>query len=379
MSFVLPPGTKIVDHMVHLYGARLRAPEFLASRGQIVMTYEERNILLDVSAAGRGLQQTLLLLAFMYTKPDTVLMLDEPDAHLEILRQREHYNLLADLAEDNGNRLIVATHSEDLLNEAAGKDTVVAFVRTPHALDGHKSEVRNALAEFGFQDYLQAEETRWILYLEGSTDLAMLRSFARKLGHTQALTALERPFVHYVGNQPLKSVRHFHSLRLAVSDIRGVAIFDNLAQGLPEMSTVEALMWRRNEIENYVATPSTLDAFARSTARKDNLGPLFEPDLIRERSAEMTRSIERVAEAARTLGRAEIWDSTTKASKVSDDLLLPLLAQFFNAIGKQRIVRKRDLHELVEFVPEDELEYEITEKLDAIAAVATSVEPPGLP
>ena len=93
----------------------------------------------------------------------------------------------------------------------------------------------------------------------------------------------------------------------------------------------------------------------------------------------MTRSIERVAEAARTLGRAEIWDSTTKASKVSDDLLLPLLAQFFNAIGKQRIVRKRDLHELVEFVPEDELEYEITEKLDAIAAVATSVEPPGLP
>lgn len=340
------------------------------------MTYEERNILLDVSAAGRGLQQTLLLLAFMYTKPDTVLLLDEPDAHLEILRQREHYNLLADLAGDNGNQLIVATHSEVLLNEAAGKDTVVAFVGTPHALDGHKSEVRNALAEFGFQDYLQAEETRWILYLEGSTDLAMLRSFARKLGHTQALTALERPFVHYVGNQPLKSVRHFHSLRLAVPDIRGVAIFDNLAQGLPEMSTVEALMWRRNEIENYVATPSTLDAFARSTARKDNLGPLFEPDLIRERSAEMTRSIERVAEAARTLGRAEIWDSTTKAS---DDLLLPLLAQFFNAIGKQRIVRKRDLHELVEFVPEDELEYEITEKLDAIAAVATSVEPPGLP
>ena len=219
---------KIVDHMVHLYGARLRAPEFVASRGQIVMTYEERNILLDVSAAGRGLQQTLLLLAFMYTKPDTVLLLDEPDAHLEILRQREHYNLLADLAEDNGNQLIVATHSEVLLNEAAGKDTVVAFVGTPHALDGHKSEVRNALAEFGFQDYLQAEETRWILYLEGSTDLAMLRSFARKLGHTQALTALERPFVHYVGNQPLKSVRHFHSLRLAVSDIRGVAIFDNL-------------------------------------------------------------------------------------------------------------------------------------------------------
>ncbi len=367
---------KLVDHIFHLYGARLQVPEYIGSRGQIVMTYLEKNVSLDVSAAGRGLQQTLLLLAFMYTKPNTVLLLDEPDAHLEILRQRENYNLLSDLAEDNGNQLIIATHSEVLLNEAAGKDTVIAFVGSPHPLEGHKNEVRNALAEFGFQNYLQAEETRWVLYLEGSTDLAMLRSFARRLNHHEATKALERPFVHYVGNTPLKALTHFHSLRVAVPEMQGVAIFDNLGRELPEMATVSASMWARNEIENYVATPATLDAFARATAREDALGPLFEPDLLHERSQAMDAAIGKVADAAMTLGRGDIWDPSVKAS---DDVLVPVLEQFFGSIGKLRTIRKRDLHQLVEFVPEDELDLEIVEKLDAIAAVANSVDPPGLP
>ena len=366
----------LVDHIFRLYGARLQVPEYIDSRGQIVMTYLEKNVQLDLSAAGRGLQQTLLLLAFMYNKPNTVLLLDEPDAHLEILRQRENYNLLSDLAHDNGNQLIIATHSEVLLNEAAGKDTVVAFVGSPHPLEGHKHEVRNALAEFGFQDYLQAEETRWVLYLEGSTDLAMLRSFARRLDHHKAIKALERPFVHYVGNAPMKALNHFHSLRVAVPEIQGVALFDNLGRELPQMSPVSGLMWSRNEIENYVTTPATLDAYARMTAKEEALGPLFEPDLERERSEVMRAAIEKVATAAETLGRGNIWEPSIKAS---EEVLIPVLQQFFSLAGKQRTIRKRDLHQLIDQVPDNELDVEIVEKLDRIAAVANSADPPDLP
>ena len=62
------------------------------------MQYKEECVSLDISCCGRGLQQTLLLLAHLYANPGTVLLLDEPDAHLEILRQKQVYVLLRDIA-----------------------------------------------------------------------------------------------------------------------------------------------------------------------------------------------------------------------------------------------------------------------------------------
>lgn len=48
---------------------------------------------LDLSCAGRSLHQTLLLPAHVTMNPGAVLLLDEPDAHPEILRQRRTYQL----------------------------------------------------------------------------------------------------------------------------------------------------------------------------------------------------------------------------------------------------------------------------------------------
>ena len=46
------------------------------------MGYREKSgVELDLSSAGRGLQQTLLLLAYLYANPNTAVLLDEPDAH----------------------------------------------------------------------------------------------------------------------------------------------------------------------------------------------------------------------------------------------------------------------------------------------------------
>ncbi len=102
------------------FGSELHPPRYIPERGEIVMTYGERGVKLDLSSAGRGLQQTLLLLAYMYANPGSVLLLEEPDAHLEILRQRQIYRLLTDVANQSGSQIIAASHSEVLLNEAAG-------------------------------------------------------------------------------------------------------------------------------------------------------------------------------------------------------------------------------------------------------------------
>ena len=84
----------LCTRMKSLFGIELNPPNYIAERGEISMSYQTKdNVRLDLSSSGRGLQQTLLLLAHLEANPESVLLLDEPDAHLEILRQRQIYNL----------------------------------------------------------------------------------------------------------------------------------------------------------------------------------------------------------------------------------------------------------------------------------------------
>ena len=138
------PGewNSLVERIVSLFGAELLDPRYVEERGEITMGYRERGSELDLSSSGRGLQQTLLILAYMYANPGAVILLDEPDAHLEILRQRQIYRLLTEVASERGNQIIAASHSEVLLNEAADKDLVVAFVGKPHRIGDGQSQVR---------------------------------------------------------------------------------------------------------------------------------------------------------------------------------------------------------------------------------------------
>ena len=45
------------------------------------------------------------------------------------------------------------------------------------------SQVIKSLTDIGWDQYYLAEETGWLLCLEGPTDLAILRTFAEILGH----------------------------------------------------------------------------------------------------------------------------------------------------------------------------------------------------
>jgi len=363
---------KLVSHIESLFGAQLKPPEYIRERGEITMRYEEKEVLFDLSSSGRGLQQTLLLLSYMYANAGAVLLLDEPDAHLEILRQRQIYQLLVDVARDNGNQVIAASHSEVLLNEAADRDVVVAFVGKPHRINDRGSQVLKALKEIGYEHYYQAEQTGWVLYLEGSTDLAVLRAFAEKLEYEDAMVALERPFVHYVGNQPGEVRKHFHGLREAVGDLRGVAIFDRLDQALPFDLGATGMTWKRKEIENYFCYPETLEAYAKGAAEEESAGPLFALSEANRRVQVMRESIGEVSKALETLGKGSPWDINTK---VSDDFLAPLFETYFKKLGLPNVMAKKNFHELARLVPKEKLDTEIKGKLDAIVETMRNATP----
>ena len=338
-------------------------------RGEIEMAYREGDVQLDLSASGRGLQQTLLILAYLYANPGNVLLLDEPDAHLEILRQRQIYGLLSETAERSGSQVIAASHSEVLLNEAADKDLVIAFIGTPHVLGGRTNQLRKSLAEIGWDQYYQAEQKGWVLYLEGSTDLTILRSFARRLEHEAAAEALQQPFVHYCGNRPGKAQNHFHGLAEAVPHLRGLALFDRLDSGPQAGAGLSIHTWRRREIENYFCTPAALEAWARAPLPGDGPGGLFADS----RARAMREAIEEVSAAMATLDKGSPWDED---AKVSDDFLTPLFRSYFARLNLPNLVQKKNFHELADHVPDGEIDPEVRETLDAIAGVAESAGQP---
>ena len=362
---------QLVEQILRLFGADLDPPKYVPGRGEITMSYREGGVALDLSSAGRGLQQTLLILAYMYSNPGSVLLLDEPDAHLEILRQRQIYAQISDSARGSGSQVIAASHSEILLNEAAGKDNVVAFVGRPHQIDqSRQDEVLKSLSEIGWEHYYQAVQKGWVLYLEGSTDLAILKSFARRLGHAEAAHALERPFVHYVGNDLRAVRRHFHGLKEAVADLKGVALFDRLGSA-PDLDIVQALMWTRREVENYFCSRNTLEGFAAATGVTSDPDTLFHsPERHRHVDA-MRAAIEEVTTALRMLGKGSPWSPDLKAS---DEVLPAVFDRYYTKLRQPNVMDKKHFHRLAEYVLLDEIDDEVRDKLDAIAAVALQAE-----
>ena len=364
----------LTERIAALFGVSLNKPEHDPARGEITMSYEEEGISLDLSSSGRGLQQTLLILAYLYANPRAVLLLDEPDAHLEIIRQRDIYRLLSETASAQDSQIIVASHSEVILNEAAGQDDpVVAFVGKPHRISpARKSQVFKALATIGFEHYYQAEQARWVLYLEGPTDLYVLRAFAKRLAHEEAMTALDRPFVHYVGNQPGKAAEHYFGLREAFSKLRGIAVFDRLDAEIQERQPLQQLQWERREIENYLCTPATLEAYARAD------GPEKPPPLLAEvesgeRERAMRAAIDKAVAALEELSMPSPWSAD---SKVSGDFLEPLFKNYFKKLGLPNCMPKKNFYRLAAYVPDDEVDSEIRSMLDAIANVAAGAKRP---
>lgn len=358
---------RVVEKMQSLFGATLDEPRYVKERGEILMSFRTRGgVSLDLSASGRGQQQTLLLLAHMSVHPGSILLLDEPDAHLEILRQRQIYQLLTEEAALTNSQIIAASHSEVVLNEAADRDTVIAFVGKPHRMNDRRSQVVKALKEIGFEHYYLAEEMGWILYLEGATDLAVLRAFAERLRHP-ALASLERPFVHYVANQPRKAQEHFSALREAKSDLVGLAIYDRLHQPPPNDPNLVQAMWRRRELGNYLCQQQTLLAYAEAQGRIQQ-GELFGAAW---RDA-MEAAVSDIEQALRTLGSPSPWSANIKAS---DEFLDRLFQLFFQKLKLPNLMRKTDYHTLAPFVAESLLDVEIGEKLDSIQQIAGQARP----
>ena len=360
----------LIEHMDNLFGVQLDTPEFIPSRGTITMSYTDRdsNTKLDLASSGRGMQQVLLLLAYLYdSRADTVFLLDEPDAHLEILRQKEIYNLINEVAEQQNSQIISASHSEALLQEAVQDQSAVAFLGSPHILgQNQQKNVIASLKEIGFEYYYGAEQKGWILYLEGATDLRNLRAFAEKLEHP-SLTFLQKPLVKYITDIPKQARRHFCYLKEAKNDLQGFLLLDRKDNApLNEVQDFTECMWKKKEIENYLCNREAIISYITEGLDRGNL---FDNPEVIECEEKMNEEINKLEKACIALDKPEPFSDDIKAS---DDFLIPLFKNFAESMKKPRtaVLQKKDFYKLVEYISPEDIDDEVSEVLDTILEVA---------
>ncbi len=359
----------ITDSMKGLFGVQLQVPVLDPVRSEITLAYRDLSgKMLDLSCSGRGMQQVLLLLAYMHVNPGSIMLFDEPDAHLEILRQHRIFNMLIDMAEKNQSQIIAASHSEIILKEAAEKGTVVAFIGKPHIINKQNPQVVKSLRDIGYDQYYLAEQKGWVLYLEDYTDLDILRTFAKTLKH-QAEECLRDPFLHPVTtNLPQRARDHFYGLREAKQDLVGIAIFDHLDKELKSTDELKELMWNRREIENYFCTKDVLIAWVESGIRDD----LFGLAEMEHKKEIMTETIEELTKALQTPNKPDPWPAEIK---VTDDFLDPLFKKYSEKLDIPLVLKKNEYYKLANFLKREEIPSEVVEKLEAIVEVAVRATP----
>lgn len=381
---------RISELMNRLFNLKLTIPEE-TSRGTIELQYRQQNVkeLLDVSSSGRGFQQMLLIFAYLYSHKGSVLLVDEPDAHLEILRQKQVYVLLRDIATENGSQVVMVTHSEVILDEAL--DNNLTLILDGQADDlAKKLGIKNSLKHFGADHYVKARERGYVLYVEGGTDIDILRGFAIKLNHPVVKIWDERINSFYVqNNYPNTSIdselerveggfgitpkEHFKGLKDLLPQLKGLAILDSDARNM--QATIEGNLsityWKRYEAENYFVTPEVLRSYTLKHYQDLDLFGGFKQDIEEVLDLIVLESI-----FANNTADFNIWKNNPDASRLvweskTEHLKLSKFAEeFFRKVsekaGGSMLLKKGGLHSLIPFVDKNNVSPEVSEKLDLL-------------
>ncbi len=382
---------RIAELIRRLFKAELSEPKE-NDRGAVDLFYSDGNVRggLDISMSGRGFQQLLLIFSYLFAHKNSVLLVDEPDAHLEILRQRQVYVLLRAIAQENGCQVILVTHSEVVLDEALDRNLTLLLGGDADNL-ASKTTIKATLKQYGAEHYLRARECGYVVYVEGSTDLDMLRALAAKLGHPLAEMWDDKLNVYYVQNthpdptveMELEQVEggfgiapreHYLGLLKLIPGLQAIGILDNDGkgrQGFREQG-LEVVYWRRYEAENYFITPDLLERYAVKEYQGMELFNSFRDEIA---ATMKTLLVERVFggneadyDTYRRLDPAAsrlIWETKTERLKLSD-----LAEEFFRrlsgTVGMPMLLRKGELHELVKDVDAATIPAEVKEKLDLL-------------
>ncbi|MCY4225955.1 MAG: AAA family ATPase [Bacteroidetes bacterium] len=300
----------------------------------------------ELSSAASGFLQILMVYATLLYEQNSVVLIDEPDAHLHVLLQNKIYQHLLKRVRQNQTQLIIATHSERLINTVQRDDLRVLGSEMYTITDKRKVSDTLYLENV---DICNAQTEAKILYIEGSTDILILKEWARILEHP-LLPFLECPFTWETARNEWSATRHFVALKGLVPDFRGVELCDSNGKDRSTMPKLPKGMirmyWERYEIESYLIHPDAITRFVEK-----NHG---------------VQSAQKVTLFIRDQLPPVVYDNMLDTSNYYQQIKAKsLLSQFFNSAFLN--IDERDFYQIAAEMEKQEIHPEVIEKLDQIA------------
>jgi hypothetical protein len=354
---------KLADCIDRLFNCELLPPN--AGGANIIAEYRSKphGTQLDLASAGSGFQQVLMLLAFLHTRPGSILLLDEPDAHLHVILQDAIYGELRAVAVETKSQLIIATHSEVIIESVDPRELCLMYGK-PRLLSDNdeRAQLIQSLGVLTHTDIMVAENAPGVLYVDDYTDMDILRAWARVLEHPVLellMTGLlwkARVIQQREGASGIQAKDHFEALQLVRPDFPGLQLLDGDAHpGLKQTDItgkgLQRLRWTRYEIESYLFHP---DALARFVTNQ--VGPGAAAQHVTEMQQYIADKLP-PAVVREPLGN----DDYLNTVKARTNLISPIL----QAAGLVSIPHTR-YHEIAALMKPEEIHPEVREKLDAI-------------
>lgn len=331
--------------------------------------------LFDVASAGSGFLQVLLLLVLLLTQSrrdgmeHRVLLIDEPDAHLHLLLQRSIYSELKQLVAGANAQMLVATHSEMIVNYAESHELYLMFGKPRLVSDALKKTVKDALGVVTHSELLETEGARGVLYTEDFTDVDVLKAFADVLGDEAALKLLSREVVLKSARAPLPEglgefsvQQHWNMLKLVREDLPALELLDGDSKNKADDDVtgtadhIQRLRWRRYEIESYLIHPAPLVRFVEKRLGPGDLSNQPKTALMDELRQKLEQGF--LDDPMHPVALVESFLKNEPASKT----LIPGLLQ---AAGLNN-VPKREFFEIAAQFEKEEVHPEVIERLNQI-------------
>lgn len=169
------------------FGAHVKSIEFDEQKDPFISAvYATGDYEHDLYSAGGGFLQVVEVLAFILQGNPSIILLDEPDSHLNSALQHAFVDILEDLASKRRCQVIMATHSKEIINYVDPSRLIHLEAGSQRAtnLEPHASTV-TILKELGALDNVDAYQIvrqKSLLVVEGATDRELLPRLAGRLG-----------------------------------------------------------------------------------------------------------------------------------------------------------------------------------------------------